>query len=157
MGSIPEAAIHNWLINVADFTSREHVIRLVYSHPLGASRYIQTLQTWFDHTRQLAGEGRFRWYTMKQVANFLNDRQEVTWSIQHRGGDSVLSASHPRTLERQAWMFPDSTYSKPRVTKGSADIRDQDGYWIVAAKDCKHLDVSVAERRTGNTNPQAGD
>ena len=156
MGSIPEAAIHNWLINVADFTSREHVIRLVYSHPLGASRYIQTLQTWFDHTRQLASEGRFRWYTMSQVANFLNDRQEVTWSFQHQRGDSVLSASHPRTLEHQTWMFPDSKYTKPSVMKGSADIRDQDGYWIVAAKDCKHLNVSIAERQTSNTNPQAG-
>jgi len=156
MGSISEAAIQNWLVNVADFTCREHVIRLVYSHPLGASRYIQTLQTWFAHAHQLAGEGRFRWYTMTQVANFLNDRQEVSWSIQHRRGDSVLSASHPRTLEHQAWMFPESKYAKPSVIKGSADIRDQDGYWIVAAKDCKHLNVSVTERQTSNTNPQAG-
>ena len=156
MGSISEAAIQNWLVNVADFTSREHVIRLVYSHPLGASRYIQTLQTWFAHAHQLAGEGRFRWYTMTQVANFLNDRQEVSWSIQHRRDDSVLSASHPRTLEHQAWMFPDWKYMKPSVIKGAADIRDQDGYWIVAARDGTHLNVSVAERQTSNTNPQAG-
>ena len=156
MGSISEAAIQNWLVNVADFTSREHVIRLVYSHPLGASRYIQTLQTWFDHTRQLAGEGRFRWYTMSQVANFLNERQEVMWSIQHRGTNSALTASHPRTLEHEAWMFPDSKYSKPHVIKGSADIHDQDGYWIVAAKDCRNLNVALAERQTSNANPQAG-
>ena len=156
MGSIPEAAIQHWLVNVADFTSREHIIRLVYSHPLGASRYIQTLQAWFDHTRELAGEGRFRWYTMTQVANFLNDRQEVTWSIEHREGGSVLSASRAGGLNHQAWMFPDSQYNKPRVIKGAADIRDQDGYWIVAAKECKNLDVLVAERQTSNANPQAG-
>ena len=156
MGSISEAAVQNWLVNVADFTSRQHVIRLVYSHPLGATRYIQTLQTWFEYTRQLAGDGRFRWYTMSHVANFLNERQEVTWSIQHRQRDSLLSASHPRTLEHEAWMFPDSKYDKPRVLKGSADIHDQDGYWIVAASDCKNLNISLTERQISNTNPQAG-
>ncbi|HWY67595.1 MAG TPA: hypothetical protein VNX88_02960 [Terriglobales bacterium] len=156
MGSISEAAVQNWLTNVADFTSGKHVVRLVYSHPLGASRYIETLQTWFQHTRELTGEGRFRWYTMSQAANFLNERQEVTWSIQHRGANSVLTASHHRTLEHEAWIFPDSKYGQPRVTKGFADIHDQDGYWIVAAKDCKNLNVSLAERQTSNANPQAG-
>ena len=156
MGSISEAAVQNWLLNVADFTSREHVIRLVYSHPLGATRYIQTLQTWFEHNRELAGEGRFRWYTMSQVANFLNERQEVTWLIQVQGANSVLSASHPRTLEHEAWIFPDSTYSQPQVIKGSADIHDQDGYWVVTARDCKNLNVSLTARQTSNMNPQAG-
>lgn len=155
MGSISEAAVENWLINVADFTSRGHVIRLVYSHPLGATRYVQTLETWFAHARDLANEGRFHWYTMSQVADFLNERQEVTWSMQHRGANAVLSAAHPRTLDHEAWMFPDTKYTQLRVTKGSAEIHDQDGYWIVAAKDCKTLNVSFAERQTSNTNPQA--
>src|SRR5205085_5598795 len=156
MGSISETAVQNWLVSVADFTSREHVVRLVYSHPLGAARYIETLRRWFDHTSDLAHGGRFRWYTMSQIANFLNERQEVTWSIRHHGAISVLSAAHPRTLEHKAWMFPDDRYGEPRVIKGSADIHDQDGYWIVAAKDCRTLNLSIAERQTGNTNPQPG-
>jgi len=155
MDSVPESEIKNWLVDVADFTSRLHLIRLVYSHPLGAMRYVETLQAWFQHTRELAGEQRFRWYTMSQVANFLNARQQVTWSVKNLGSNSVLVASHPHTLEHQAWMFPDKQYGEPRVLEGSADIRDQDGYWIVAAKDCKILNLSIAERQTGNTNPQA--
>jgi len=156
MGSISEAAVQNWLVNIADFTSREHVIRLVYSHPLGATRYIQTLETWFEHTRELTSERRFRWYTMSQVADFLNDRQQVTWSMQHRGSNAVLSATHPHTLDHEAWIFSDAKYSNPRVIKGSADIHGQDGYWIVAARDCKNLNISLTERQTSNTNPQAG-
>ena len=118
-------------------------------------RYVETLQAWFQHTRELAGEQRFRWYTMSQVANFLNARQQVTWSVKNLGSNSVLVAGHPQTLEHQTWMFPDKQYDQPRVLNGSADIRDQDGYWIVAAKDCKILNLSIAERQTGNTNPQA--
>jgi hypothetical protein len=54
-------------------------------------------------------------------------------------------------------MFPDGQYDSPHVIQGTADIRDQDGYWIVAAKDSKQLKVTFAARQTGNTNPQAGD
>jgi len=152
MDDVPEPEIKSWLVDVADFTSRSHMIRLVYSHPLGAMRYIETLHAWFEHTRELSDEQRFRWYTMSQVANFLNSRQQVTWSVKSQGSDSLLSATHPRTLEHQAWMFSDLQYSHPRVLKGSAEIRDQDGYWIVAAKDCKTLDLSVSQRQISNTN-----
>lgn len=157
VASVSDSDVKNWLINVADYTSRLHLVRLVYSHPIGAIGYMGPLQAWLRHAQQLSAEQRFRWYTMTQVANFLNARQEVTWSIADRGANSQLSASHPRTLAHQAWMFSDKKYGEPRVVAGSADIRDRDGYWIVAAKNGKHLKVELAERQTGNTNPRTGD
>jgi hypothetical protein len=42
------------------------------------------------------------------------------------------------------------------VKQGEADIRDQDGYWIVAAKDGKVLKLEFEERQAGHTKPQAG-
>jgi hypothetical protein len=53
-------------------------------------------------------------------------------------------------------MFSDMKYDKPLIREGSADVRDQDGYWIVAANNCKHLKVSLAERPAGDTNSQGG-
>lgn len=155
MDSVPESAVRNWLLNVADFTSTLHVVRLLYSHPMGATRYISALNSWFDRTHELASEQRFRWYTMSQIANFLNTRREVNWEIEKQNGHRFMKASHPKSLEHQAWMFPDDQYNEPRVTEGTADIHDQDGYWIVAARDCKHLNLRLTERQTGNTNPQA--
>ncbi len=154
MDSVPDSTVRKWLLNIADFTSALHVVRLVYSHPIGATRYISALNAWFDRAHELAGEQRFRWYTMSQIANFLNARQEVDWELEDQNGHWAMKASHPKTLENQAWMFPDDRYDEPRITEGTADIRDQDGYWIVAAKDCKHLKLRIAERQTGNTNPQ---
>jgi hypothetical protein len=76
--------------------------------------------------------------------------------MENHGATSVLSAKHPRTLEHQTWMLSDTNYDKPQILTGSADVRDQDGYWIVAANDCKHLKIKLAERQAGSTNSQAG-
>lgn len=155
MDSVPESAVKSWLLNVANFTSSAHLVRLVYSHPIGATRYIDALKSWFDHTQQLATAQRFRWYTMSQVARFLNARQEASWTLEDHGTHSILKASHPESLQHQAWMLPDRRYDRPRILEGSADIRDQDNYWIVAANNCKHLRLRLAERQASDTNPQA--
>jgi len=155
MDSVPDSAVRDWLLEIANFTSDLHTVRLVYSHPIGATRYIPALHAWFDRTHELASEQRFHWYTMSQIANFLNARQEVNWEIENENGQLLMKASHPTTLEHQAWMFPDDGYDQPRISEGTADVHDQDGYWIVAAKDCKHLKLRVTERQAGNTNPQA--
>jgi len=155
MDSVPESEVKDWLLNISDFTSSLHLVRLVYSHPFGAARYLEALKPWFHHTEALAAARQFRWYTMSQMAKFLNTRQDVVWEVEDRGNHSLLKASHPQTLEHQAWMLPDRQYDKPRVEDGSADIRDQDGYWIVAAGNCKHLRLRLTERHAGDTNPQA--
>jgi len=157
LDSVPPDEVRDWLIDVSDFTSHLHAVRLFYSHPLGATRYIDALRSWFKHTQELESDHRFRWYTMTQVANFLNARQEVSWTIEHHGPKVVFAAKHPRSLAHDTWMFPDGQYDSPRVIQGTADVRDQDGYWIVTAKDGKQLKVAFAARQTGNTNPQAGD
>jgi hypothetical protein len=156
MESVSQNDVRTWLMNVADFASHLHLIRLVYSHPIGATHYLDALRQWCRHAHELEADRRFRWYTMSQVANFLNARQEVTWEMENRAANSVLSAKHPRTLEHQAWMFSDTKYDKPQILAGSAEVRDQDGYWIVAASNCKRLKVKLAERQAGNTNSQAG-
>lgn len=157
LDSVPIEEVRDWFVSVADFTSRLHVVRLIYSHPIGATRYIDSLRVWFEHTQELAATHSFRWYTMTQEANFLNARQDVVWTVTHHGPKALLSAKHPRTLAHQAWMFPDGQYSAPYVIQGTANIHDQDGYWIVAAKDGKQLKIEFAERDAGNTDPQAGD
>jgi hypothetical protein len=154
VNSVAPSAVEKWLFDIANFTASEHVARLFYSHPIGALNYIRELQDWFNHADELSRQGEFRWYTMTHLAEFLNSRQQVAWQINRRGSTLELTAVHPRSLEHQAWMLPDARYKQPKITEGSADIRDQDGYWIVAAKDCKRLKLELAERQNSNTNPR---
>jgi hypothetical protein len=146
--SVSGAEVENWLLNVTDFASQLHLARLIYSHPIGAVGYINALQTWLQHADQLTAAHQFRWYTMTSLAEFLNARQEVSWHFTPHGTGLQLTAKHPRTLQHQAWMVPERQFQQPKVTEGAADIRDQDGYWIVAAKDCKRLKVDFADRQS---------
>jgi hypothetical protein len=141
---IPEATVQSWLLGITDFTAMEHVVRLVYSHPLGATIYIPALVSWMRHTKQLTQQGTFRWYTMSSMADFLNKRSAVQWSLLRRDGQKeVLEASHAKSLEHQAWMFPISQYRHLHATHGNASIRNVDKWWIVTAGDCKQLTVEL--------------
>jgi hypothetical protein len=55
----------------------------------------------------------------------------------------VLEASHAKSLEHQAWMFPISQYRHLHATHGNASIRNVDKWWIVTAGDCKQLTVEL--------------
>lgn len=140
---VGSAAVRDWLLQVTDYTAHEHVARLFYSHPPDDARYLGALRAWFAHTGELLREGNFRWYTMTGLAQFLNRRKEVSWSIERNGSRETLEANHPQSLAGQAWMLPQTRYEQPRVVEGKASVRAADGFWIVAAAEGKRLRVKT--------------
>src|SRR5208282_2999473 len=116
---VPIAEVRDWLLDVTDFSVREHTARLVYTHPYGAERFFGTLRTWLDNASALQTEGRFRWYTMTELAGFLKHRESVHWTLLREVGDKVtLHASDPKTLVHQTWVFPQDHYDNARVLEG---------------------------------------
>lgn len=146
---ISQSTVQGWLLSIADFTAQAHVARLVYSHPLGATRYIQPLLALMAQTTSLANQGKFRWYTMTSLANFLNTRRAVHWTIKTDNDNISLDASHPKTLDHQTWVFPKSHYSNLRVTRGKADIRAVDDEWFITAGDCARLQIKMEKQHLG--------
>lgn len=145
--SVPEPIVRDWLLHVTDYVAQEHVARLVYSHPLGATDYVDALHAWFNLTHQLAGKQEFRWYTMADLATFLNNRKLTQWTITRDTGHSTtLHASNPADLSRMSWIFPQSHYDEPQVTEGSAEVRSGEGNWTITAKKCSTLTVKLNER-----------
>jgi hypothetical protein len=150
---VPEKTIEQWLTAVTDYTVQNHVARLLYSHPFGANQYVAALQRWLQYTSRARNEKRFRWYTMTSLAEFLNARRNIDWSVSQSGKNEVLlEASHSKTLAHQTWVFPDSRYGNPKVVQGSASIEHQDGLWLVSAKDCKHLAVELNDEAVKGGN-----
>lgn len=153
---LPESTVKQWLFSVTDYTAREHIARLVYSHPLGAVRYIHPVLAWMAYTSNLAGHGNFRWYTMTSLADFLNARAAVQWTLKNTNGNISLVASHPKTLNHQTWILPMSSYSNPRVTRGKAGIRAVEDKWFITAGDCPHLQIKMeAQRPAPNGAPRS--
>lgn len=144
---VPIGAVRDWLFEVTDFTVRQHAARLVYAHPFGAERFFPTLRAWLDNANALQGEGRFRWYTMTELAGFLKQRDSVQWTLLRTSADTVtLRASHPSTLAHQTWMFSQDDYGDARVLQGNATVRVQDGMMLVAAGDGRQLTVGFRLR-----------
>jgi hypothetical protein len=145
--NISEPMVREWLIRIAEFSADNRTSRLVYTHPLGAVRYIDALKACFRRTRELQAAGQFRWYTMTQLADFLNARKQVEWKVVGLGEKSVeLEANAANSLQHEAWIFPRAQYSNPRVTHGSAEVRAQGEDWLITAGDCKKLSVKMSER-----------
>ncbi len=148
---IPINDVRDWLLAVTDFTARQHEARLIYAHPYGAERFFRTLRTWLDSADALQTEGRFRWYTMTELAGFLSQRDSVRWSLLRTSGSLSsgrisLRASHAKTLDHQTWVFPQEYYGDARVIDGKATIRVEDGMIFVAAGDGRELRVELSQR-----------
>ena len=139
---VPIGAVREWLMAVTDFTVHEHAARLLYTHPYGAERFFGTLRDWLDNADVLEREGRFRWYTMTALSGFLNQRESVQWTLLRSSpGKVTLSASHPKTLAHQTWVFSQEYYGDARVVEGKATIRTEDGMIFVAAGDGRELSI----------------
>jgi hypothetical protein len=98
-------------------------------HPPGAADYVPTLQSFLSRANQFNQMGRFQWYTMTDLAQFLSQREKVSWSASALpDGTQVFQASHPVSLQNFTWLLPKANYAQPVVTKGTATISAQYGH-----------------------------
>jgi hypothetical protein len=138
-----DEAIEHWLKAVTEFAVGLHSVRLVYFHPPGILDYKQVVMKWFEVTARLKAEGRFRWYTMTELANFLNSRKQVEWKLSEDRGVITLDATHPQSLEHQSWCFPAARFARPRIVQGPATIKNEDEAWTVVAGKGTQLQVET--------------
>ena len=136
-------AIQQWLEALTDFVVSRQEVRLLYFHPPGILPYREIVENWLKKTAQLKAQGTFRWYTMAQVANFLNLRKHVEWTLTERDGITSLKASDSRTLAHQTWSLPADTYGRPAVIRGDAIVLQDGGAWIVDAGEGNQLEVQA--------------
>jgi hypothetical protein len=135
--------IQQWLQALTGFVVNRREVRLVYFHPPGILPYGDLVQNWMETTAQLGAQGSFRWYTMAQIANFLNSRKHVTWKLTERGGLVSLMASDSQTLAHQTWSLPADKFGKPVVIRGAATVAQDGERWLVDAGEGTQLEVQA--------------
>jgi hypothetical protein len=131
--NLSQGVVQVWLNGLTDYCAQQAVVRLVYFHPPGALRYPQAMRAWLAQAERLRRAGGFRWYTMTEIADFLNARAEVRWSMQREQGGELIAASHPHSLEHFTWRLPKSVYQRPAVVAGTATVGEDPGHWRVVA------------------------
>jgi len=131
--------IERWLTAITDFATDQRSVRLVYFHPPGILQYHDLVNRWVEQTGRLKADGRFRWYTMTELADFLNSRKQVKWKMSDNSGLLTVEATHPQTLDHETWRISASGFTEPKIVAGSAKVvRDNDA-WMVIAGDGKDL------------------
>jgi Polysaccharide deacetylase len=135
----PNAEIESWLEAVTEFTADHHSVRLVYFHPPGIMQYRDLVDQWMERTGRLRTEGRFRWYTMTELATFLNSRKRVIWNTSQDGERVTVTATHPVNLEHNTWRLAADRFSEPVVVQGSAQVLRDNDAWMVIAHEGKEL------------------
>lgn len=131
--------VEQWLDDATDFVANHRQVRLIYFHPPGIVRYHAVVDQWMEKTAQLKAAGAFRWYTMPQIADFLNTRKRVRWAIHEKGGSAIFEATGLLTLAHETWRLPRNSYSEPRVLSGNAQVISGDTAWFVVGGEGKQL------------------
>lgn len=140
---VPFAVIQQWLEALTNFVAGHEQVRLAYFHPPGILPFHQEVANWMEMTSRLKAQGRFRWYTMTQMANFLNSRQKVRWKLTEQDGVASLSAADSKNLAHQTWRLPADKFSEPTVVRGSATVRQEGNGWIVVAGEGTQLEIQA--------------
>ena len=115
-----QTAIEQWLDEATNFTVAQRQVRLIYFHPPGILPYRRIVGSWLKKNRATQNAGSFRWYTMVQIANFLNSRKRVDWKLTERDGRAFLNAADPQTLAHESWWLPANKFSRPDECKARA-------------------------------------
>ena len=140
---VPGPAVADWLVASSRSVSRWGSVRLVYAHPPGILHYLPAVNAWMAETAALASKGKFRWYTMTDVAAFLDQRERVQWTATLKSGELRIAAAHPVSLARQAWRLPVGRYARPVIIEGQATLRRDGPDWLVVAGGGKTLELSA--------------
>ena len=136
-----EADLAAWLTDLSDYCATNRTVRLVYFHPPGIALFPLAFRDWLTHSRELALNGRLRWTTMTQHADFSNLRLQVQWQLLPRSGGQALSASHPLSLKQMSWLLPTQRFREPRVSEGRAEVVREGEFWRVTAEDVPRLEL----------------
>lgn len=131
-----------YLTDLSRFVADHHLVRLFYFHPPAAVQHLSSIDALVDEAVRLKQAGRFRWYTMEALSDFMSRREQVQWQpLPERDGTGGFSASSRVSLERLSWTVPQTGRGLPRVVQGSATVRVDGGQWIVTAGSGQQLRV----------------
>jgi len=137
------AEIQQWLEALTGFVVDRQEVRLIYFHPPGILPYHDIVYHWLEKTAQLKAQGSFRWYTMAQVANFLNSRKHVEWTWTERDGLATLKATNSESLAHDTWNLPADRFDRPVVIRGTVTVSENGDAWLLDAGDGNQLEVQA--------------
>lgn len=130
--ALTDQEISQWYTELIDFSIKNQTNRMFYAHPPGAVQFPTVMNNLLQYAKLKQQAGQFRWYTMAQLAAFMTNRSNVTWtSALSSNGKMRVTASHPSNLRTMTWAYPKALYSQPVAISGSISVINQGQDWLV--------------------------
>ena len=145
----PESMMTTFIRDLMDHVSERGIVRLFYFHPASAPDYPASMSVLQQGAAALQKSGRFRWYTMKDMADFLDRRQSVQWQLE-MPQDSDMAGLHARStqsLQGMTWLFPRGNGQSLHLIEGRAEIIEDPGQWRVNADDVRAISLRWQQRQ----------
>ena len=145
----PESLMTGFMQDLTRHVSAQGIVRLFYFHPASAPDYPHSLATLQATARALAHEGRFRWYSMQHMADFLDRRLAVQWQAQApaEGDMAWLHAHSPDSLQGMTWILPKGRVQGLHLSAGQAQIVEDPHQWRVIAGDVRQITLHWQQRQ----------
>ena len=145
----PETLMSGFMRDLARHVSDQGIVRLFYFHPASAPDYPQSLAVLRETTRVLQQQGRFRWYSMQAMADFLDRRLAVQWQVQMpaEGEMARLHARSADSLQGMTWVFPKGRAQGLHLSVGQAEIIEDPHQWRVIAGDVHQITLHWQQRQ----------
>ena len=144
---ISDTTSGQWLLDLQNFVVNKRTNRMFYNHPPGARGHLPALNPLMTAADRLQAAGKFRWYTMTQLAQFNERRLATTWSASSTFGFSTFTVTHPSSLADQTWLLPKSRYALPIIVSGRGSVLTTDSSdWVVTASSGTAMKFIAADR-----------
>jgi len=137
----PETLMSGFIRELIGHVSARGIVRLFYFHPASAPDYPDSMAALQAGALAPQQSGRFRWYTMQGMADFLDRRLQVQWRLQPAadGSMAALHAHSAQSLQGMTWVFPKGVVTGLHLGEGQAEIIEDTDRWRVVAGDVRSL------------------
>lgn len=144
-----EDEIRDFIVDLFEHVSEQHLVRLFYFHPATTPQYFKTMKALQEQAQLLQQKQVFRWYRMADLSDFMNRRAQVSWQVHDQKNQRQLVASSPESLGTMTWLIPTRSAKDLRITQGQGRIVRQEHHWLVSAISGNSLGVVWTHQAPG--------
>ena len=128
-----EHEIQEFIVNLFEHVSDNHLVRLFYFHPATTPQYYKTMRALREQAQLLQQKNTFRWYRMADLSDFMNRRADIHWQLHKRSDQHELQAKSQDSLEAMTWIIPLRSAKDLKITQGQGRIAQEENHWLVTA------------------------
>lgn len=138
-GHVPVEEVRQWVDDLIDFSAKERVVRMIYTHPSDRLFCLEAIRAFEEKALSEQAEGKIRVAPMSWFADFLNRYSKTRWEIKREGKDYSIELENPEGLKDITVAVYVGEDFKNIVSGGDVKTVQEDGwlYLTITSNDQK--------------------